>query len=64
MDTKDIEYCRYCNNWECRCSDCPCLVEGEQGQWFCDEQQKDCKDVTECHEYDEDSTCYEGEDFE
>ena len=48
MDTKDIEYCRYCNNWECRCSDCPCLVEGEQGQWFCDEQQKDCKDVTEC----------------
>lgn len=37
--------------YEIRCSDCICLVE-ENNQWYCDEYQKYCKDVTECGEWD------------
>lgn len=52
MTTECDNKCRCCENWECRCSDCACLVE-ENGQWYCDEMQEYCKDITECIEFEE-----------
>ena len=32
------------------CRDCVCLVEGDNGEWVCDECQKTVEEVTECPE--------------
>ena len=45
-----MKECKECNDFKCRCQDCVCLVE-QDGEWFCDEQQKFCKDVKECNEW-------------
>ena len=33
-----------------RCTDCACLVEGNSGEWICDEKQMDIHDVKDCPE--------------
>lgn len=33
-----------------RCSNCFALVEGDHGEWVCDECEKNCEDVMECPE--------------
>lgn len=32
------------------CSNCICLVEGDNGEWICDECQKAVEEITECPE--------------
>ena len=32
------------------CTDCVCLVEGEHGEWICDECQKKVEEVKKCPE--------------
>ena len=32
------------------CSDCACLVEGDNGEWICDERDQPIEDVEECPE--------------
>lgn len=32
------------------CANCICLVEGDNGEWVCDECQKTVEEVTECPE--------------
>ena len=34
-----------------RCADCIALVEGENGEWICDECGKNIYDVEECLEW-------------
>ena len=34
--------------WHERCSDCYALVEGEHGEWICDECERPCKDLECC----------------
>ena len=38
-----------------RCSDCICLVEGENGEWICDEYEERCDAIDKCGEWDLDS---------
>lgn len=33
-----------------RCTNCVCLVEGNQGQWMCDEQNLPCMSISTCPE--------------
>lgn len=33
-----------------RCQDCACLIEGEDGEWVCDETGKRCIDIEKCPE--------------
>lgn len=33
-----------------RCLDCACLVEGDNGEWICDELNKPCEEVEDCPE--------------
>ena len=35
---------------ERRCQDCICLVEGKNGEWVCDEAEKEIHSVSECPE--------------
>lgn len=37
------------------CRDCICLVEGDNGEWVCDECQKTVEEVTECPETDDET---------
>ena len=38
-------------NKQQRCKDCVCLVD-LNGEWFCDEYDKNCRDIDECGEWD------------
>ena len=33
-----------------RCSNCFALVEGDDGEWVCDECEKNCEDIMKCPE--------------
>lgn len=33
-----------------RCQDCCALVEGENGEWMCDELEKPCREIEHCPE--------------
>lgn len=44
--------CNECHNWECKCSDCISLVDGPNGEWFCDEYNRPCSEIAaECGEW-------------
>lgn len=43
--------CGKCSDYKCKCADCFCLVEGEHGEWFCDEHEKPCEEVETCCEW-------------
>ena len=36
------------NSYRSRCEDCICLVEGDNGEWVCDELQKKVEEVKDC----------------
>lgn len=42
-----------------RCSDCFCLVEGDNGEWICDDCEKEIHEIEVCPNSDEpeDSIC-------
>jgi hypothetical protein len=42
--------CAGCNDWKCRCGDCIALIE-KDGEWYCDLDNKYCKDIKICGEY-------------
>ena len=42
-----------CPNYKERCADCPCLVEGENGEWICDINDYLCEDIEICPEEDD-----------
>lgn len=46
-----INNCEECTNYKCKCADCACLVEGDNGEWVCDTQSKPCAEITECGEW-------------
>lgn len=35
---------------KCTCENCVCLVEGNKGEWVCDEVNKPIEEVTHCPE--------------
>lgn len=43
--------CKTCKDWECRCESCGFLVEGYDGSWLCDQNEKRCADILVCPEY-------------
>ena len=41
--------CSNCENTNCRCESCVCLVEQNE-QWYCDEYGKLCAEIIDCKE--------------
>ena len=39
------------------CKHCICLIEGENGDWICEELQKKIEDILECPEESNDIDC-------
>ena len=39
------------------CADCICLVEGESGEWICDELEEKIENVQQCPNEDPDAGC-------
>ena len=38
------------NSYRSRCEDCVCLVEGDNGEWVCDELNQKVEEVKDCPE--------------
>ena len=49
--------CYNCDNYYCRCDSCFALCEDVDDSWYCDEYQRPCRLIDECHEFAEDEGC-------
>lgn len=43
------------NNYKKHCSDCTCLVEGDNGEWVCGEIELPCKEIKNCANWEDES---------
>ena len=45
-----MKNCGSCKKWKCRCADCCAL---DPGDWYCDEYEDYCENITDCSLKDE-----------